>query len=113
MLVFTCICVHLSIIRYPVVRLAVSASPLQLQLSPYRYQQLMMVLQSIAPATTDTAAPAEAEGPTATADKPLWMSEAEYMTKVSTARRAQPSQRPAIWGAIQCELADVFGDLDP
>lgn len=65
------------------VRLAVTASPLKLHLSPYRYQQLMMVLHSITPAAT----PAEAEAAAASAaaaaaDKPLWLSESEYSGKV-------------------------------
>jgi hypothetical protein len=64
-------------------RLAVTASPLKLHLSPYRYQQLMTVLQSIAPAAP--AADAHAAAATATAagaDKPLWLSESEYSGKV-------------------------------
>lgn len=69
--------------RYPVVRLAISASPLKLHLSPYRYQQLMMVMQSIAPAAPPEEAAGAAAGPTSTAaDKPLWMTEAEHTAKV-------------------------------
>jgi hypothetical protein len=72
--------------RFPVMRLAVTASPLKLHLSPYRYQQLMMVLQSIAPAAP--AADAGAAAATATAagtEKPLWLSESEYSGKVRPA----------------------------
>lgn len=76
--------------RYPVVRLAIAASPLQLHLSPYRYQQLMTVLQS-AMATPESGAAAAAEANTSgsaaagsggTSDKPLWLSEAEHTAKV-------------------------------
>lgn len=75
--------------RYPVVRLAIAASPLQLHLSPYRYQQLMTVLQSAmaaqeGPATAQAASSAAA----AAGDKPLWMSEAEYTAKVGCSELA-------------------------
>lgn len=65
------------------VRLAIAASPLQLHLSPYRYQQLMTVLQS-AMASPEGAATAEAASAAAaaTADKPLWLLEAEHTAKV-------------------------------
>lgn len=65
------------------VRLAIAASPLQLHLSPYRYQQLMTVLQSAlaSPEGADTAA-ATSSTAGAAADKPLWLSEAEYTAKV-------------------------------
>lgn len=79
---------QLSCCRYPVLRLAVSASPLKLHLSPYRYQQLMMVVQSIAsppPAQEGQEAAVAPEASAASVDKPLWMTDAEYMTKVSTA----------------------------
>lgn len=78
--------------RYPVVRLAVAASPLQLHLSPYRYQQLMTVLQS-ALASPEGAAATEATSSStgAAGDKPLWLSEAEYTAKVRGATWFKPS----------------------
>lgn len=73
-------------LRYPVMRVAISASPLKLHLSPYRYQQLMMVVQSVAPsaplAAEGAAHVSQSEDAPAAEDKPLWMSEAEYATKV-------------------------------
>jgi hypothetical protein len=77
-----CVCVC----RYPVVRLAIAASPLQLHLSPYRYQQLMTVLQSslAAPEGATTAAATSSSAAKAAGDKPLWLSEAEHRAKVSS-----------------------------
>lgn len=65
------------------VRLAIAASPLQLHLSPYRYQQLMTVLQSAMASPEPAAAPDAASSTAASApDKPLWLSEAEHTAKV-------------------------------
>jgi hypothetical protein len=69
-------------------RLAVQASPLKLHFSPYRYQQLMTVLRSIAPAAPATEADAAAaSAAAAAADKPLWLSESEYSGKVRLSRQ--------------------------
>lgn len=74
--------------RYPVVRLAIAASPLQLHLSPYRYQQLMTVLQSaMAPEEGAGTAQAASSAAAAAGDKPLWMSEAEHAAKVGRSRQ--------------------------
>ena len=65
--------------RYPVLRVAVNASPIRFHLSPYRYQHLMAVLQSMAPPPDPAAqAAAGAGGPL----RPLWLTDAEYTTKV-------------------------------
>jgi hypothetical protein len=73
------------------VRLAITASPLQLHFSPYRYQQLMVVLQSAMAAEAADAGRASGGGSGSGAaggsggshDKPLWLSEAEYTAKVA------------------------------
>jgi hypothetical protein len=70
-----------------VVRLAIAASPLQLHLSPYRYQQLMTVLQSALAApegATTAAAATSSSAAKAAGDKPLWLSEAEHTAKVGS-----------------------------
>jgi len=81
-------------------RVAISASPLQLHLSPYRYQQLMMVVQSVLATSTppaDNAGPgsggaAAAAGAGVPDEGPLWLAEAEYTAKVS------PLLPSATWG---------------
>ena len=73
-------------------RLAIKASPLKLHLSPYRYQQLMMVVQSMVPAAPAEDAAAAAAAQAAAGDaKPLWLSEAEYSAK---ARSLSSKQKP-------------------
>jgi hypothetical protein len=71
--------------RLPVARVAINTSPLQLTLSPWRYQRLLMVVRSLAPppdaAAPDAAAPADADA--AASDAPLWQSEAEYKSRVA------------------------------
>jgi len=85
--------------RYPVVRLAVAASPLQLHLSPYRYQQLMTVLQSALATPAGAAADGSSDTAAAGSDKPLWLSESEYTAKVIPAVVHHPAPRwPAIPG---------------
>lgn len=68
--------------RFPVVRLAISASPLQLHLSPYRYQQLMTVLQAATASAEALPAAAAEPGAGGSHDQPLWLSEAEHTAKV-------------------------------
>lgn len=76
------LCAH----RYPVVRVAVSASPLQLHLSPCRYQQLMSVVGALTLRTED-GLPGERTSSTSAApdapDQPLWLAESELSMRVS------------------------------
>eukprot|EP00775_Hariotina_reticulata_P007140 gene7140-7355_t len=90
--------------RYPVMRLAISASPLKLHLSPYRYQQLMMVVHSVLATSTPTAdtagpgsRPGAAAGAAASDGGPLWLSEAEYTAKVSQLAWEGLTSRTAKW----------------
>jgi hypothetical protein len=65
---------------------AINTSPLQLTLSPWRFQRLLMVVGSLSPppeAAEAPAAPAASDANAAPSDAPLWQSEAEYKSRVA------------------------------